>query len=237
MSDKNVAIVLAGGRGKRMNIDVPKQYLEINGRPLICYTLEAVENSIIDEIVAVVSKGEIEFFQNNIVNKYGYNKVTKIVEGGAERYNSVYNGLTAISEATYVYIHDGARPCVDNEIIIRGYETVKKYKSAVAAVKVKDTIKKVDSEGFVIDTPDRNYLWQIQTPQIFEYEKILNAYDNMNNSSDNICVTDDASVIELYGDGNVKIYEGSYNNIKVTTIEDVSLVERIIKENGDKSSF
>lgn len=229
MAGKHVAIVLAGGRGSRMHMDVPKQYIELNGKMLICYTLDCFENSFIDEIVAVVGDGEKDFFQKNIVEKYGYTKVTAIVTGGKERYHSVMNGLQAIGCADYVYIHDGARCCVDEALLIRGRNCVEQYGTAIAAMPVKDTIKIVSEKGIVEGTPDRKTLWQIQTPQIFGFNEIKNAYEKMMDEGENENITDDAMVMENYGEIAVHAFMGSYNNIKVTTKEDLDIVKNILK--------
>lgn len=234
MSEKNIAIVLAGGKGKRMNMDIPKQYIEIEGRPLISYSLDVFENSFIDEIIVVVAEGEKEFFKENVLSRGNYTKIVSIVEGGAERYDSVYNGLNAIQSMGYVYIHDGARPCIDQELLQRGKDCVIKNKAAIAAVKVKDTIKQISEEGSVIATPDRNALWQIQTPQIFSVDIIKAAYEKM--KEEKICtnITDDAMVVECFGGVKVHVFEGNYNNIKVTTQEDIEVIKNILKKISKK---
>lgn len=229
MSEKSAAVVLAGGRGKRMNMNIPKQYIELNGKPLICHTLECFEQSFIDEIVVVTGAGETDFFKKNIVDKYGYTKVENIVEGGKERYHSVLNGLRAIESADYVYIHDGARPCVTKTLLERGRENVKRYGAVIAAVKVKDTIKIVAADGAIQSTPDRNLLWQIQTPQIFRLSDIKAAYEKMIQDPQRGIITDDATVMENYGELSVHVFEGDYDNIKVTTQEDIRTVKNILK--------
>lgn len=232
MRETNAAIVLAGGKGSRMHMDIPKQYMLINGRPLITYALDTFEQSDIERIVVVVEVGGKEYFQKNILEKYGYTKVCAVVEGGAERYNSVWNGLQAVKRAGYVLIHDGARPCVDADILKRGMDSVRRCGASIAAVQVKDTIKVVSSEGCVTDTPDRSTLWQIQTPQIFDFEKIYDAYQRMMDDNYRNNITDDAMVMEIYGDLQVHVYEGSYDNIKVTTPEDVKFVSEILANRG-----
>jgi 2-C-methyl-D-erythritol 4-phosphate cytidylyltransferase len=227
---KNTAIVLAGGRGKRMGLDIPKQYLKIDGKPLICYTLDCFQNSFIDEIIVVVEKGGIAYFNENILAGHQYSKVHKVVEGGAERYNSVFNGLCAIESTQNVYIHDGARACVTTAILERAQKAVDKYGAAVAAVKVKDTIKNVDANGMITSTPDRNCLWQIQTPQVFCFDKIKAAYEKMIADEGRCNITDDAMVMENYGDLNVYVFEGDYTNIKVTTIDDLDAAENVLKK-------
>ena len=168
---RNVAIVLAAGQGKRMNSKVQKQYLLIKEKPVLYYTLRAFENSfLISEIILVTGKDEISYCQQEIVEKYGFSKVRKIVPGGKERYHSVYEGIKAIDQADYVLIHDGARPFVDEEIIERVCASVEEHKACVVGMPVKDTIKISDQEGFAAQTPDRRLVWQVQTPQTFEYE-------------------------------------------------------------------
>ncbi|MCM1466552.1 MAG: 2-C-methyl-D-erythritol 4-phosphate cytidylyltransferase [Alistipes sp.] len=229
MSEKHVAVVLAGGKGSRMGMDIPKQYIEVNGKMLICYTLDCFQRSFIDEIVVVAGQGEEEFFQKNIVDKYEYTKVTRIVPGGRERFHSVFNGLCAIEQADYVYIHDGARCCIDEAILLRGRDFVKKYETAVAAMPVKDTIKIVSDGGVVTETLDRSVLWQIQTPQIFRFADIKHAYAQMMKEGKTENITDDAMVMERYGKRNIHVFEGSYNNIKVTTCEDLEFIKNILK--------
>lgn len=222
-----VAIVLSGGKGKRMNMDIPKQYMDIHGYPLIYYTLKTFEKSKVDEIILVAS--DIEYCKEQIVEKYGLRKVKKIVEAGNERYDSVYNGLCAIGKCDYVLIHDGARACITDEIINDAINNVEVYKTAIAAVKVKDTIKMCDENGIVIETFDRNKLWQIQTPQAFEYKEIKEAYEKMYKEGTTLGITDDAMVMEKYGKISVKLFMADYNNIKVTTQEDIKVVEKILE--------
>lgn len=226
--EKYSAIVLSGGSGKRMGLSVKKQYLEISGKPLIYYSLEAFEKSRVDEIVLVVSPGDEEFVKGEIVEKYGLSKVKKIVPGGAERYNSVYEGLKACS-GDYVLIHDGARAFLTNDVIQRAMDGARQYKACVVGMPVKDTIKISDAGGFVAETPNRNRLWMIQTPQAFETALVKKAYEDIF-KEDTSGVTDDAMVVEKMTDVKVKLIEGSYDNIKVTTIEDLDVAENILKK-------
>lgn len=232
MKDKISAIVLAGGRGKRMNSSVQKQYLEIDGYPVLYYSLKELEQSEVDEIILVVGKEEIDYVKEKIAKKYDFKKITKIVAGGKERYESVYYGLQAIQNDGYVFIHDGARPLLSQEIIKRGIEGVKKYEACIVGMPVKDTIKIVDEEQYVKETPSRESLWIIQTPQIFRISKIKEAYDKMWEIGDHT-VTDDAMVMEKYGDLKVKLIEGSYQNIKITTPEDF-LITKILLQHMDE---
>lgn len=222
---KNVAIVLAAGQGKRMKSNIQKQYLLIKNKPVLYYTLSAFETSpLISEIILVTGKDEIEYCREEIVKKYGFQKVHKIIAGGKERYHSVYEGIQAIDEADYVYIHDGARPFVDEEIIERACEAVEKYQACVAGMPVKDTIKIADEAGYASETPDRRRVWQVQTPQVFEYKLIKNAYDRLMETEPE-GITDDAMVVEIMTRHKVKLVEGSYRNIKITTPEDLDIAE------------
>ncbi len=227
MKNKVVAIVLAAGQGKRMNSQVAKQYLHIKGKPLLYYTLQAFEHSDVDEIILVTGKGEEQYCREQIIDYYSITKVKAIIPGGAERYDSVYQGLKACQETAFVLIHDGARPCITPQIINRTIEDVIKYEACIVAVPVKDTIKKIDENGFVNETLERNSLLIVQTPQAFSYSLISNAYDSiMHQEHQNI--TDDAMVVEAVTDTSIHVVEGSYCNIKVTTPEDLVVAERFL---------
>lgn len=217
---KYAAIVLAAGSGKRMNSKVHKQYLIIQDRPVLYYSLKAFEDSAVDEIVLVVGKGEEKFCRKEIVDKYGISKVKAIVEGGKERYHSVFEGLKQTSDADYVLIHDGARPFVNQDIIRRCMQEVQKYQACVVGMPVKDTIKIADEEGYAKQTPDRKNVWMIQTPQTFSYALIYEAYEEMLKTEDT-AITDDAMVLERIKGKKSKVIEGSYRNIKITTPEDL----------------
>ena len=217
---KYAAIVLAAGSGKRMNSKVHKQYLIIQDRPVLYYSLKAFEDSAVDEIVLVVGKGEEEFCRREIVDKYGISKVKAIVEGGKERYHSVFEGLKQTSDADYVLIHDGARPFVNQDIIRRCMQEVQKYQACVVGMPVKDTIKIADEGGYAKQTPDRKNVWMIQTPQTFSYALIYEAYEEMLKTED-AAITDDAMVLERIKGKKSKLIEGSYRNIKITTPEDL----------------
>ena len=217
---KYAAIVLAAGSGKRMNSKVHKQYLIIQDRPVLYYSLKAFEDSAVDEIVLVVGKGEEKFCRKEIVDKYGISKVKAIVEGGKERYHSVFEGLKQTSDADYVLIHDGARPFVNQDIIRRCMQEVQKYQACVVGMPVKDTIKIADEGGYAKQTPDRKNVWMIQTPQTFSYALIYGAYEEMLKTED-AAITDDAMVLERTKGKKSKLIEGSYRNIKITTPEDL----------------
>ena len=226
--EKFSAIVLAAGSGSRMGLNVKKQYLDLCGKPLMYYALDAFEKSRVDEVVLVVSPGDEDFVREKILEPYGFTKITAIVPGGKERYDSVYEGLKACT-GDYVLIHDGARAFVTKEIIGHAMDDVVKYNANVVAVPAKDTIKLADAQGFVSDTIDRRYAWNIQTPQCFAYDLVKKAYEDAL-KGDTTGITDDAMIVEKMTDQKVKFTMGSYDNIKVTTIEDLSLGEIILKK-------
>lgn len=227
---KCTAIVLAAGQGKRMGTKVQKQYLEILGKPVLLYSLEVFQKSdLIDEMILVVGEGQEEYCQKEIVEKFQITKVSKIVKGGAERFHSVWNGLQEITGDGFVFIHDGARPFVTEEILMRAYETVQEEKACVVGKPAKDTIKIVDENQFAKETPNRNYVWQVQTPQVFENSLIKKAYSLLM-KQEIIQVTDDAMAVEMMLQKNVKLVEGSYENIKITTPEDLQFAEIILKK-------
>lgn len=238
------AIVLAAGNGSRMKSNVAKQYMLLRGKPLIWYALNAVEQSeIIDDCILVTGSGDIEYVKTEIEEKYGFQKVVAIVPGGAERYLSVGNALEVLAKGElmipnqdgYVFIHDGARPFLTEQILRSTYEAVQQYQACVAAMPVKDTVKIADEEGFAATTPDRKLVWTIQTPQVFDSKLIIEAYRKLQEQQADlrrkgIMVTDDASVVELFTEQKVKLVEGSYENIKITTPEDIQIAEALLQE-------
>lgn len=222
------AIVLAAGSGKRMGTKVHKQYLLMGGKPVLYYSLRAFEDSRrIDEIILVCGAGEEEYCRKEIVEKYEFSKVHKIISGGVERYNSVWNGLQEVKDG-YVYIHDGARPFVDGEMIERAYECVSEYHACVAGMPSKDTVKIADGDNMVTQTPDRSSVWIVQTPQVFDAKLIKKAYAMLMEQKV-ITVTDDAMVAEQMPGITVRLFFGSYENIKITTPEDLDIAEVFLK--------
>lgn len=220
------AIILAGGKGKRMGSKISKQYIELKGKPILYYTLTKFINcKEIDNIVLVLPKDEIDYCNKSILEKYSL-KVNKIVEGGKERQDSVYNALKEINNSDIVLIHDGARPFVSNRIIEEGIKFAKLYGAAAPGVTPKDTIKIKDDFGFSKETPNRNTLVSIQTPQVFKLNVIKECHEKVKN--DKLIVTDDTMVIEMYNN-KVYLYEGEYTNIKVTTPEDLILAEKLVE--------
>ncbi len=229
------AIVLSAGSGKRMKSDIPKQYMDLNGKPVIYYSLKAFQESKVSEIILVCGKDDVEYCTEEIIKKYHFTKVSAVVPGGKERYHSVFEGLKAIQGADYVLIHDGARPMIDDEIIERTMEGARQQKACVAAMPVKDTIKVADPNGYVDHTPDRSTLWMIQTPQAFSYPLIFDAYDKVLKAEKNAeqipAITDDAMVAEYATGCRVKLVQGSYENIKITTPEDIHIAELFLRKN------
>ncbi len=234
---RSAAIVLAAGSGKRMGSDIPKQFLLLKDKPVIYYSLKAFQESNVDEIILVTAEADLSYCKDEIVEKYHFDKVTKIIPGGAQRYDSVYAGLVAISDADYVQIHDGARPLVSVSVINSLLDIVITKKACVTAVPVKDTIKVADEEDYAIETPKRSTLWTIQTPQVFEYSLIKKAYDEIFDDHKTVeqrlglqkNITDDAQLVETFSECRVKLIEGEYTNIKVTTPEDMMIAEAFLK--------
>lgn len=227
-----VAVVLAGGRGKRMKTTLAKQYLMLQKKPILYYSLEVFEASdLIDDIILVVGKGQIPYCRREIVENYQFQKIRAVVEGGAERHHSVWEALKILEQngmkKGYVFIHDGARPFINEEILTRAYQEVCKSRACVVGMPVKDTIKMVNEEDFCVHTPERAKVWAMQTPQAFEYKIIKSAYDKLMQKE--IMVTDDAMVVEQFMNIPVKLIKGTYENIKITTQEDWKIAEVLME--------
>lgn len=225
---KACAVIVAAGKGKRMGAGRNKQFLDLNGRPVLYYTIDAFcRCSAVDEIVIVCAAGEIEYCRAEIVDKYGFKKVKAIVAGGAERQDSVLNGLKAVEGCGVVLIHDGARPLVTGKILEQGIIYATEYGAAACGVTPKDTIKVRDAYGFSECTLDRGRLFSVQTPQCFKLDLIMGCYEKMQDAAGSF--TDDTSVAEHFGH-KVFLYEGSYENIKITTPEDLAVAESILSK-------
>ncbi|MEI3336625.1 MAG: 2-C-methyl-D-erythritol 4-phosphate cytidylyltransferase [Clostridium sp.] len=219
------AIILAGGKGKRMGKDISKQFILVKDKPIIYYTIKKFSDcKLIDEIILVLPKDEIEYCKKEVLEKYSL-KVDKIIAGGKERQDSVYNGLKALKNSDIVLIHDGARPFVSEKIILDGIENAKKYGAAAPGVMPKDTIKVKDDFSFSKETLKRESLIAIQTPQVFKKDIIVKCHERVREN--NVFVTDDTMVVEKYG-YKVYLYDGDYINIKVTTPEDLILCEYLV---------
>jgi len=231
MKRQTTAIVLAAGQGKRMQSNIQKQYMLLEKKPVLYYALKVFQESFIDHIVLVVGKGEQGYCQKEIVDQFGFDKVRIIVEGGKERYHSVANGLQAISwDNDIVFIHDGARPFITEEILQRVYDEVLVSHACVVGMPVKDTVKIVDENKLVTSTPTRSQVWQVQTPQVFDMDLIATSYKELIEKEEEmlqkgIAITDDAMVVEYFSDVDIKLVEGSYQNIKITTPEDLDVAK------------
>lgn len=230
--NKITAIVLAAGSGSRMKSKTKKQFMEIKGKPVIWYSLFEFEKSRVDEIILVTGKEDIDYCKKEIVEKYNLKKIKNVVAGGSERYESVYNGLKEVT-GNIVLIHDGARPLINNEIIERSIEGTIKSDACVVGVPVKDTIKRANKEGYIIDTPNRSELWITQTPQSFKTDLVKMAYKKMKEELEKgnttLNITDDAMVLEEFTTNQVRFVQGDYKNIKVTTPEDIDIAELFIE--------
>jgi 2-C-methyl-D-erythritol 4-phosphate cytidylyltransferase len=224
---KIIAIIAAGGQGKRVKGELPKQFLMLKDKPILAHTVDKFERcELVDEIILVVPEGYLEYCSQAIVDKYGFNKVRKVICGGNERQDSVYLGLKACpNDASIVVIHDGVRPLISSEKISESIRICEKKRAVVLAVPVKDTVKRVEQNHIVI-TLDRSKLWLTQTPQTFEYKLILDAYKKA--EEDNFVGTDDSALVERLGCG-VTILEGDYKNIKITTAEDLMIAEKLLE--------
>lgn len=221
----NSVIIVAAGSGKRMKLDINKQYIKIKGKEVIAHTIDVFyKNSSINEIIVCIKKEEEAFFRTNIIDKYEYKNI-KIAYGGSERQDSINNGLKEISkECNIVLIHDGARPFIDHSIIDNSINIAKEKGAVVVGVPVRDTIKIVSRET-IENTPERSTLWQAQTPQAFTYDLITKAYEEAYKS--NYYGTDDSMLVENIGKS-VTMIMGSYENIKITTPEDIDYAEHIL---------
>ncbi|NLL81353.1 MAG: 2-C-methyl-D-erythritol 4-phosphate cytidylyltransferase [Tissierellia bacterium] len=222
-------IVAAAGMSNRMGSSINKQFIAIDNKPILAHTLEKFEKcKLVDEIIVVSKEGEVDYCKKEIVKKYGFRKVTNIVRGGKERQDSIYNGILALNEkAEIVLTHDGARPFVRIESIEEGIKGVVKYGACVVGVPVKDTVKVIDPENVVHHTPKRSLLWAAQTPQCFWSHLLKKGYEMA--ADEGIIGTDDSSLVEKIGQP-IKMIMGSYDNIKITTPEDLIVADSLLKD-------
>lgn len=220
-------LIAAAGQGKRMKSDTNKQYLNLGSKPVLAHTLKHfVENDLVDEIIIIVREDELEECEKEVVEKYYLHENIKIVSGGSERQYSIYNGLQALDNNCHiVIIHDGARPFITKQIIDSSIDEVVGTNAVGVGVPVKDTIKIVNDNSLIIDTPDRSKLWSIQTPQTFMKEILFKAHKKA--KEEDYLGTDDCVLVERIGHP-VKMIMGSYENIKITTPEDLIIGEAIL---------
>jgi 2-C-methyl-D-erythritol 4-phosphate cytidylyltransferase len=226
---RTLAIILAGGAGKRMGASTNKQFLLLDNKPIIVHTLQVFDECRpIDGIYLVVNQKDLPVIQEEILETYRFNKLTKIVIGGRLRQDSVRNGLEAIEgPCDVVIIHDGARPFVSPTFIEKGIYLMEMFDAIIPALPVKDTIKVISKEGFVVKTLERDSLWHVQTPQTFKYELIAKAYKE--GMAKKLFGYDDATFLEMMGK-KVKVIEGSPYNIKITTPEDLIIAKGMLSE-------
>lgn len=216
-------VVVAAGRSARMG-GTDKTFADIHGAPLVVHTLRRIASSgAVTRIVLVVADDAVERARDMIA-EYRIGKVVAVCAGGERRQDSVYAGLLALGDCRWVAVHDGARPCVTGDIMERGLEAAQRWAAAVAAVPVKDTIKVVGDDDVVIGTPERSTLWAAQTPQVFDYRLLMQAHRSA--SAD---YTDDAAMVEALGN-TVRVFMGSYENLKVTTPEDLVFMSRLLAD-------
>lgn len=228
---KIYAIIVAAGKGERMLSNISKQFLLLSGKPILLYSLELFDSlDEIEAIVLVVASEDFSFVRNNLLLSGNLKKKVQIVQGGSNRQQSVLNGLTALDDdADFVMIHDGARPLISRQVVLNIISESLDHDALAVGVPVKDTIKIVDSQNFVVSTPKREELWIIQTPQMFRREVIFEAH--VKAMSDGFIGTDDCILVERLGH-NVKMIKGSYHNIKITTPEDLVIAQELINNKG-----
>jgi len=231
---KVTAIITAAGKGKRMLHSVPKHFIRLEDKPVLAYTLDVFERCPdVNQVLVVSRSGEENYCLKEVVEKYGYKKVLKIVIGGDRRQDSVYNGIKELDEDTdIVLVHDGVRPFVSQNTLSEAIKLAIFADGVVTAVPVKDTIKYVGDDGIIRATPDRSSLWHAQTPQVFKRRILEEAYVRAYN--DKYSGTDESSLVERLG-YKVKIVEGTADNIKITTKEDLLFAEVILMMHRKKS--
>ncbi|MBQ7318543.1 MAG: 2-C-methyl-D-erythritol 4-phosphate cytidylyltransferase [Phascolarctobacterium sp.] len=225
-------MIPAAGAGKRLGLGINKAFAKINSVPLLVHCLTMLSaTGMITRAIVVLAADEVEEGYELLKSYQAEHFATLpfvVVAGGKERQDSVVNALEAITETEgYVAVHDGARPFAGKEVFVRTLQAAKKYGAAIAAVPVKDTIKVVNEEGEVTATPARSSLYAVQTPQIFEVNLLKAAYANL--AQNPAQVTDDASVVELLGH-KVVVAQGRYENIKITTPEDLLFAENLLAQ-------
>lgn len=228
-----VAIVPAAGSGVRMGAGRAKQFLEIKNRPLLSITLETLQKcDLVDAVILVVPEADVSFCRKHITEPFGLHKVVKIVPGGLRRQDSVRMGINA-AEGKYdlLLIHDGVRPMVTVDLVVRVIKAAEKHRAVIAALPAKETVKEVNSDHEVIGTYDRKRVWMVQTPQIFRYSDILAAHERaLSEGWDE--ATDDSLLVEKAGI-KVTVVEGSDRNIKVTTPFDLEMARNILSANPE----
>ena len=222
---KTVCIVPSAGSGRRLNRIKNKPYISIAGKPIIAHTLKALADSpTIDSIIVVTAKNKIEVCKR-IIKRYKLKKIDCVIEGGKKRFDSVKNGIEKAKDADFIFIHDGVRPLIDKKLIRKLFLAAKKFGAAIPATPVKQTLKRIASGSFVKETPERKFLWEAQTPQVFKGYLAVKAYSKRNKKD----ITDDSSLLESFWN-KIKVVKGSYDNIKITTGGDLKLAEMLLRK-------
>ena len=214
-------VVVAAGRSTRMG-GTDKTFAEVHGVPLVVHTLRRLAGSEAVARIALVVADDAVARAETMVAEHHIEKVTAVCAGGERRQDSVYAGLLALGDCRWVAVHDGARPCITGDVLDRALSSARLWPAAVAAVPVKDTIKVVGANDVITDTPERSTLWAAQTPQVFDYRLLVQAHRSATAE-----YTDDAAMVEALGHS-VRIFEGSYENLKVTTPEDLAFVSHLL---------
>ena len=226
-------IITAAGSGKRMGNSIPKQFLDLCGKPVIAWTIENFQNMPeIDEILLIVDGASLAGIRNEVIDKYGFTKISQVVHGGSERQDSVYNGLIRVDDRTEVIlVHDGVRPFPPHSGIRMAIDSAAEGRGGVLGIPVTDTIKKIDGDNFVSETLDRNNLISVQTPQVFQAEMLKMAFEKA--KREQFKATDEAMIVEN-AEFPVLVFPGSKSNIKITTPEDMDFARSIIERKAQE---
>jgi len=232
---KCVALVPAAGQGKRMGGAHSKPYLLLEGKPILAHTLLELERCpLVDEVVLMVERGEIERARASVVEEFRLQKVGAILAGGVQRQDSVWEGLKTIQDdCDLVMVHDGVRPFISQEMLARSIQGAVDSGASIAGMPAKDTVKLVSAQNMVLKTPDRKSVFLVQTPQTFKRDILLRAYRQA--MEDGFYATDEASLVERLG-LQVRVVEGSYENIKITTPEDLVVGEMILRKRSQRTN-
>jgi len=225
MQSSVIAVILAAGKGLRMGGEIPKQYMELEGRPVLAHTLAAFDNSPSIDTLVIVSN-DAQQVREKVLVPFPVSKPVFFVQGGQERQHSVYNALKFIEDCEIVAIHDGVRPLIASDVIEKSIAAARLYGACAVGMPCKDTVKEIDENGFAVHTPDRSRIWIIQTPQTFNFALLKSAYEKA--ERDGYLGTDDSSLVERTGHP-VRLIEGGYHNIKITTREDLWFASNFLR--------